>query len=244
MDKIIMESKINQNAKLAFWLKNIPLSAFENTGDYFNLKYQDLNYHLSLKLGEKLYNFIRDLRLNVTKKKQVQNNFVIVKKNDTSLLDVGIKVDPQLVINHNYSLSKLVINNSDEDLTIYEIQFNKEPITLITAIKAAQRKMKKKEKRKAQKVKDKEERKKSTSELVKKFEELQRKHVSGYEFETNNLSEKGIYLAHPNAYKRCENCVNYSGSKCTSFNLEVSDNHKCSRFYSFKTYYGGGFSPR
>jgi hypothetical protein len=59
------------------------------------------------------------------------------------------------------------------------------------------------------------------------------------------LAKYGIYLTHPNSFKRCFNCANYNDKECTAFKrVEVSENHSCRRFYSYRTYLGGGFSPR
>jgi hypothetical protein len=59
------------------------------------------------------------------------------------------------------------------------------------------------------------------------------------------LAKYGIHLTHPNSFKRCYNCANYNGKECTAFKrVEVSENHSCKRFYSYRTYLGGGFSPR
>jgi hypothetical protein len=64
-------------------------------------------------------------------------------------------------------------------------------------------------------------------------------------YSKNSLAKYGIYLTHPNAFKRCFNCANYNEKECTAFKrVEVSENHSCKRFYSYRTYLGGGFSPR
>lgn len=58
------------------------------------------------------------------------------------------------------------------------------------------------------------------------------------------LYNKGVYLVHPAAFRRCENCANFLRSeKCASLDIEVSENHTCRRFYSYKTILGGAFSP-
>jgi hypothetical protein len=85
----------------------------------------------------------------------------------------------------------------------------------------------------------------SQEQIRRRYEEMERLKVLRIEENEKNLKKKGIYLTHPNAFKRCENCANFnSGSKCSSYNLTVRENHLCRRFYSFKTLYGGGFSPR
>ena len=87
--------------------------------------------------------------------------------------------------------------------------------------------------------------KESTKELIKKIEELERRHQTTQKETDKELKNKGIYLAHPNAYKKCENCANFvKSSQCSSHNVEVSENHSCKRFYSYKTVLGGAFSPR
>jgi hypothetical protein len=61
----------------------------------------------------------------------------------------------------------------------------------------------------------------------------------------NELDRFGIYLTHPNSFKRCFNCANYTDKVCASFyRVEVSSNHTCRKFYSYKTYLGGGFSSK
>jgi hypothetical protein len=60
-----------------------------------------------------------------------------------------------------------------------------------------------------------------------------------------SMAKYGIYLTHPNSFKRCYNCANYNDKECTAIKrVEVSENHSCKRFYSYRTYLGGGFSPR
>ncbi|KAA9023564.1 hypothetical protein [Niallia endozanthoxylica] len=55
----------------------------------------------------------------------------------------------------------------------------------------------------------------------------------------------GIYLTYPNSFRRCNNCVNYNNNSCIAHRkVEVSENHTCKRFYQYRTYLGGGFSPR
>lgn len=101
-----------------------------------------------------------------------------------------------------------------------------------------------KQRRKDEKLKKQQEKKKHIDELLKKFDEFEANYREASKNQERELKLKGIYLAHPDAYKRCENCANNTGSKCSVHNEEISDNHRCSRFYSYKTVFGGGFSPR
>jgi hypothetical protein len=55
---------------------------------------------------------------------------------------------------------------------------------------------------------------------------------------TYRKAKCGIHLTHPNSFKRCYNCANYNDKECTAFKrVEVSENHFCKRFYSYRTYF-------
>ncbi|MEH6939971.1 hypothetical protein V7056_19305 [Bacillus sp. JJ664] len=83
---------------------------------------------------------------------------------------------------------------------------------------------------------------------IKKYEEMlkvkEKNNTETNEFNDRILKSKGIYLANPHAFRICNNCVNFNSSKCTVHSLKLSKNHSCRKFYGYKTYLGGAFSPR
>ncbi|WP_209121146.1 hypothetical protein [Alkalihalobacillus sp. BA299] len=60
--------------------------------------------------------------------------------------------------------------------------------------------------------------------------------------------EVKIWTAKDTSYRRCEHChyYNFRQKMCGLFSKRVEANNACKRFYAprFKTYSGGGFSPR
>ncbi|MCM3576239.1 hypothetical protein M3172_24000 [Mesobacillus subterraneus] len=104
---------------------------------------------------------------------------------------------------------------------------------------------KKKKKKKSTKDKANKKLKSSTQELIETFKEYERLQANSQVQDAKILNKKGIYLKNPKSFRKCENCANYTSTdKCSSHNIQVSENHSCSRFYSYKTWYGGSFSPK
>ncbi|MEC1524465.1 hypothetical protein P9D43_20900 [Neobacillus niacini] len=229
--------RITGSSKLRIGIYNVPFTSLEKSNETYSVSHQDNQYKYLINLKEKTYQYVESVLYRNSKKSSRNCSPVSIKKNEDQTFNIDIQIDGSFLINHKFDQGALLIEQNHAQVS-YRLEINSFSSSLLGQIKQAHKKVKRKENKK-QKVKQ------STLDLIQKFEQMEFIHQSQTSVNQDSfLEEKGIYLTHPNAYKRCENCANYNGKKCSSYNLEVSDNHRCSRFYSYKTVYGGGFSPR
>ncbi|MCM3584241.1 hypothetical protein M3182_00615 [Mesobacillus maritimus] len=233
-----LSTKVSSDLKARFSIHNIPLALLERIGKSYSLTYQVKGYKFIINLMGNHFNFIKNCRTKKNKKRARNLAPFFITRNDDETIDLGIQInDISQVAAHDFTKGPLFIKNKHEDRGSYIIEIKYPPVDLINKIKQIQR-------RESEKLRKKEERKELLDKLLKKFDEYEVKYRDSSIQQEQDLKSKGIYLARPNAFKRCENCANNSGSKCSVHKVEVSDNHRCSRFYSYKTFYGGGFSPK
>lgn len=80
--------------------------------------------------------------------------------------------------------------------------------------------------------------------LVEKFDLLEESRFSKEKSNEKILKEKNISLRSPMVNRRCGRCVSFNNNTCMSHQVDVSENHGCKRFHSYKLFRGGGFSPK
>ena len=228
---------------------NVPFTLLENNEESYSLNYQDKQFKLSIKLVGKNFIFIKNIIMNnkVDKKSRRLPPFFI-SKNDDQTIDLGIRINTSKIVEYDFTKGPLLIEEEHKERGSFTIEIKEIPTDLFKKNKRNQKVAEKPQRQKSEKLKEElkkeQEKKEHINELVKKLDEYEAKYRDSSIKQEKDLTSKGVYLTHPDAYKRCENCANNTGSKCSVHNVEVSDNHRCSRFYSYKTVYGGGFSPR
>lgn len=217
-----LNTTISDVLKVKFWIHNIPFTLLEKNDESYSLIYQDKRYKFNINLTETSFHFIENSRLNKTKQKIRNRIPFYISRNDDQTIDLGIQLNASRIMDHDFTQGPLLLKKDYADRGSYHIEISGTPVDLLAKIQQAQ------------------------EQHIRKSEKIEspKENKGASNSQDIDLKSKGIYLAHPNAYKRCENCANNNGYKCSVHNTEVSDNHRCSRFYSYKTVYGGGFSPR
>jgi hypothetical protein len=220
---MILKTTVTDVLKIKFVIHNVPLEVLKRDGNCYSLKYQDGQYTFMIRLKGASFNFIENCRLNTTRKKARNPLPFLISRNFDRTINIGLQMNASRVSDHIFAKGPLIIDKTIDQRGSYYMKISGQPEELFAQIQHALVATRQ------PKGKDKQQNDSSIN------------HRKNLEI---NLKSTGIYLVHPGAFKRCENCANNTGTNCSVHNVEVSVNHRCSRFYSYKTVYGGGFSSK
>lgn len=261
---MILTTRISNKLNFVIGIHNVPLELLEEKDDTYALLYEDKENKCLITLMGSAYNFIKRIKSNEKTKGLLSQKPIYITKNDSGTINLHIRKHIHIdFIPKNYDNKQpLIIEVLDEKLVSLQLETHNKTEVLRKEIKKAKRNYDKYQKIAERKYEEKQERRRKAIAhqiaretekaekreeilaLVEKFNELERR-TKTYVQEDKNLSNKGIYLVDPRSFKRCENCANYTRTSiCSAHNLEVSENHSCSRFYSYRTVYGGSFSSK
>lgn len=228
------------NHQLLIEVKNLSLKKFANQ-KFISLKVQDSKLFINIQLKEKTVKFIH----NNTKELAMDcgNGISIVRKN--RLYNLRLKVPMSSLLEHDFKIGNYEVLSVNENVELegWIKLSNRYVIEIQKKINDKVKRKKYKERKKQRNLEEKKERINKMVESLNFIESLDKDKKKGLEF-GNELTSKKIYLKNPISAKRCEKCVSFTGEMCSSHKVNVSENHGCSRFHSFKTLLGGGFSPR
>jgi len=230
--------KVNGKQILGLEVKvnNITNKHFVAKGDLtYHLFLDEPELSLQMTLLNKPADFIRKSKSLKGKKRSYQEGNIELLRNQHNTYSLLILVDHEKIEQNNfdiyYSSSNLIIEG--------EIKIDNKSI--LSKRKRAFKKVKNEVK--------KEEKQKRINKLVQSFEAYEQKiqkTKTKTSFKPNrekSLASKGIYKA-KSKYKQCKNCANLSDQKCIYHYVQVDNDHACRKFYPYKVYSGGGFSPK
>ncbi|USK60398.1 hypothetical protein [Peribacillus asahii] len=233
-----------------FNIRGIQLELLDFKNDKVKISYINEKIKMNLELSGEYLRYIKGL-LNIN---GIRNSFKIgkfvINHRAKKLIDISITIpiSSGKLLNHDFSIKPFSINKQTKH-KIYDIEFKiskKQQENLKVDYMEIKKNFDTDKKTRSEKKQQKKKNGvRNTSELKKKAKEAERPQESKQQENNYDYKHKRIYLTHPNAYRRCGNCANFtSNNKCSSHKTEVSINHTCRRFFSYKTVLGGGFSPR
>ncbi|WP_366161282.1 hypothetical protein ABXS71_20725 [Bacillus infantis] len=225
--------------QLLIEIKDLTFKSIDENQESISLKVQHTNLSITIILKEKAVNFINSKEDSGL---DCGDGVSIARRKKVFYLRLRLNMD--LLLQHNFEKAnyEVLISNNKVEIEGYLKLSNKFVLQIHKKIEDNIKRIENKKKAKNKKLEEKKKRINKLVDDLNKYEELSRRNNSlDLEIE---LSKKSIYLRNPLAFKRCDNCISFSGDNCSVHRVIVSENHGCHRFHSFKTYLGGGFSPR
>lgn len=267
---LIFDTTTHSIDSLKINLEKIMFDQLPYSDKTFSLIYKTDHIDMNIKIRGKLATIIRETLKYKKQKQEFKGNYFKLKQNGERAFNLTFNFSYDKVKAHNFEEGPLILFNTDFSkpniLYRIEIKLSKQRLDEMTEnalsmIKqkaeirkvALERRKKRKENREKKlrrgqlrqlrQLRDNEAEIKS--DLYHKFEVALENKPIQVENTEHKYRSSGVYLVNPNSYRKCGNCANFTSSgKCSSQKVEVSENHSCRRFYTYKTYLGGAFSPR
>ncbi|PEC50292.1 hypothetical protein [Bacillus sp. AFS096315] len=223
-------------------LHEIQYNEFKRVQESYNLTYEDINVKMEIYFRNDSFELIGDKTPLGMKNKTLNKGPVLLRKHKKGYIDFMYELDLNNIKKHKFKEGPLKITYTNHLYSIFIIvKLTRDKINeLLNKIKVENDYkrnilVKVESETKADYFDQDKNPEKRNMVISKNPNPILKRQLEKY----------GIYLTHPNAFKRCFNCANYNNKECTALNrIEVSSNHICKRFYSYKTYLGGGFSSK
>jgi hypothetical protein len=225
-------------------LNEIQYSELQKVNDTYRLLYENEEMKADITFKSDSYNIITDQTPLIEKKKSVKLLPAIFLKRRKGSFDFIYEVGLKNIDSHDFKKGPFTIKLNNRLFTVHII------IKLTqNSFKDLLRKTKDEYEIKSQKYYGKTVVRVRSETKLDPFDRDDKEMIQtvtpSLPYNKSELAKHGIYLTHPNSFKRCYNCANYNNKECTAFkSIEVSENHSCRRFYNYRTYFGGSFSPR
>jgi len=257
---------IKNNNKILVSIRNINKREFEENRFVYILQLSEERLNVKIVLHNRAYYFIEGFgqiieeeRITMQKKQTgYQIDFQMIVPHSQKY---GRRAAYPIQIHTNSIQIQGVLNqfnsnqHTEDSCTVEENEKNEQILKgeVVTTMKHEEIETKKIESKKKRKRKERKppkkkvlapERAENMKKLLEKFEQLDSANINKTAYLEKELDEKKIYLRHPQSRRRCENCISYSRKRCTTHQIEVSENHGCARFHTYQVYRGGSFSPR